>query len=333
MAFKQFTECVKPEDFTDLSPEGVAGKIIIATGIVNVLALLALIVVAAITPVTSKPAILAGILMVIQIIIFLKWWLKGRLICLGTEEDTCAIVGVVKDHFLDEEFKGGDNDYTMNIFLAPGQENLIAPNAAITSIGRGYESSYQDNLHCEFEGDGIYSLLQYLLLIYTMLLVALALPFPADLILAILAFIVALIGGITQFRSAPNTPNPGSPTDVIEEGTLAIGDVVIVKGSWVYDSLHEGWNEIHPVKACQIILSGVDVNNIDWNAITVRNPTDDSEITLGTAENVALLKSSWCEYLKDAETAEENDNRLDSANDWVIHPSVDGCRKTPPPID
>jgi hypothetical protein len=29
--------------------------------------------------------------------------------------------------------------------------------------------------------------------------------------------------------------------------------VVVVKGVWIYDSLHDGWNEIHAVQACQII--------------------------------------------------------------------------------
>jgi hypothetical protein len=31
------------------------------------------------------------------------------------------------------------------------------------------------------------------------------------------------------------------------------GDILVVKGTWVYDSAHEGWNEIHPILHCQRI--------------------------------------------------------------------------------
>jgi len=34
---------------------------------------------------------------------------------------------------------------------------------------------------------------------------------------------------------------------------MARGDIVVVKGDWVYDSLHPEWNEIHAVHDCQII--------------------------------------------------------------------------------
>lgn len=53
-----------------------------------------------------------------------------------------------------------------------------------------------------------------------------------------------------------NTLNDtGNPADASENlGNLEQGiDLLAVRGTWVYDSAHEGWNEIHPIKHCQRI--------------------------------------------------------------------------------
>jgi hypothetical protein len=47
------------------------------------------------------------------------------------------------------------------------------------------------------------------------------------------------LGDLQPIKLDPNTDKP-----------LAGADIVYVRGTWVYDSLHEGWNEIHPVKVC-----------------------------------------------------------------------------------
>lgn len=39
----------------------------------------------------------------------------------------------------------------------------------------------------------------------------------------------------------------------VNDSTGRGADILVVKGSWVYDSAHEGWNEIHPIKHCQTI--------------------------------------------------------------------------------
>ena len=50
----------------------------------------------------------------------------------------------------------------------------------------------------------------------------------------------------------------GSPTvddatdDDKNTGTIYPGqDVLVVMGTWIYDSAHAGWNELHPVLHCQ----------------------------------------------------------------------------------
>jgi hypothetical protein len=55
------------------------------------------------------------------LISFYLWYLHGRLICLGPDDDNCAIIGTVRSHSQsDPGEKYGDDDYTMNLWLAPG---------------------------------------------------------------------------------------------------------------------------------------------------------------------------------------------------------------------
>jgi hypothetical protein len=123
-------------------------------------------------------------------------------------------------------------------------------------------------------------------------------------------------------------PGSGTPLDVgVNPGSLDGGAVVVVTGSWIYDSGHEGWNEIHPVTSCQVIgylpLEG-------WAGFKYTDKATNLEFSLDTVDNVVRFRDFWCGMLKGAQEAEEGGNRDDPANDWVIHPLVDGCK--PPPI-
>jgi len=76
--------------------------------------------------------------------------------------------------------------------------------------------------------------------------------------LALLVLLIMLLAFVIgKYASA------GSPADVnphigdlhaieldANQKPLPGADIIYVRGTWVYDSLHEGWNEIHPVKAC-----------------------------------------------------------------------------------
>lgn len=337
MAFQQYTRCVDPENFTDVSPENWVGKVLIGAGILQLLAIVGLAIAAALTPLTSKPAILLAILLVLEIIAFLTWWLEGRLICLNEEERNCAIIGRVDTHGLSDDFKGGDDDYTMNLILAPGQEHLLAVNPKITAIGRGYDTreKYRAMLHCEFEGDGIYKLREYMYVILALLTAAFYLPWPVDAIVALLALLIGLFGGITHFRPPNAVPDPGNPLDVNPNlGTLSRGDLVVVKGEWIYDSLHKGWHEIHPVRHCEIIIERHDIINVsdeelDWVHYVVPHPVTGAPMTLEDPANVELYRQKWCGVIRDGEKAEEEGSRDNPQHDWTIHPSVDGCK---PPV-
>lgn len=336
MSFKQYTKCVEPGDFLDLSPGSWVGKLLIGEGILALLAVVGLAIAAAVSPLTSKPAILVAFLLVLQIIAFLTWWLEGRLICLDEAERNCAIIGRVVSHGLSDDFKGGDDDYTMNLLLAPGQEHLLAVNSKITSLGRGYDTreKYVAQLHCEFEGDGIYRLREYLYVIAALLAAAFYLPWPLDFILAMLALLIGFLG-LRHFQPPSEAPDPGNPLDVNPNlGTLSGGDLVVVKGEWIYDSLHAGWHEIHPVRHCEIILEAENIavpedETLDWVHYVVIDETTGLPVDFTDPASVESYRQVWCGKIRDGEQAEEDGSRDDPGNGWTIHPLVDGCK---PPV-
>jgi hypothetical protein len=337
MAFKQYTSCVSPGNYVDLgfNPVGISQTILL----VLTFGFIAFAVLA----IAGGPvAIVAAIALVSAIIVYLNWWLFGRLICLGDDPRNCAIIGMVVNHGPSNPLdKAGDNDYTMNILLAPGptdynedksvywlppQGHLVAENAAILSIGRGYVQDgsnlkYVKSLHCEFEGDGIRSLLDAAYGVLAMLLAALAVPG-----LWIVAIIIALLVIINKIFGSPGAPGSGNPLDIDPSlGTLTGRDLVVVKGEWVYDSLHGGWNEIHPVRDCQII--GHLEDGQEFKDFSFTDLSTNTVFTLDTVEHVEIFREFWCGALKGAEGAEDGGNRDNPEHDWGIHPAVDGCKK------
>jgi hypothetical protein len=107
-------------------------------------------------------------------------------------------------------------------------------------------------------------------------------------------------------------------------GTLALGDLVVANGRWVYDAAHQGWNEFHPVKRLQLIP----LDAGDW----------------GT--DFAGWRQAWCDataacppYAPPGTTPTDMtpgqtttyENQLDPSNQWVFHPVIDGCQPSAPP--
>jgi hypothetical protein len=340
MAFKEYTSCVKPSHYVDFG-----GNIV---GIANIilLVLTAGFVAFAVIAIAGGPvAITIAIAMVTAAIVFLNWWLHGRLICLGDDPKHCAIIGMVINHGPSDPSIGdkyGDNDYTMNILLARGpldlneskqdywsaaQGELVAENSAILSIGKGYAQDGGDlnhlkALHCEFEGDGIRSILDAFYGVLAVLIAALWIP--GFWIVAIIIGLLALLRKI--ILAEPGDPGSGTPLDIDSSlGSLDKRDVVVVKGEWIYDSGHIGWNEIHPVRDCQII--GRDLES--WDTFKFTDHETQFEVILDSDANLQRLKDFWCGALQGAHDAEEGGSHDDPKNDWGIHPLVDGCK---PPV-
>jgi hypothetical protein len=342
MAFKEYTSCVKPPNYVDfgVNPVGISNLFLLAFA--------AGLVAFAVIAIAGGPvAITIAIALVTAFIVFLLWWLNGRLICLPDDTKHCAIIGMVLDHGPSDPAIGekyGDNDYTMNLMLARGpldlnedkqiycsaaQGELVAEHPAIHSIGKGYPQSGGDlnhlkALHCEFEGDGIRSLLDAFYAILAILIAALWISGFLVVVYLAIAFILALLALDGALGAGPGGPGAGTPLDIDPSlGSLDRRDVVVVTGEWIYDSGHAGWNEIHPVRDCQIIGRGLE----SWDTFKFKDQSTGFEVTLDSDANFQLLRDFWCGMLKDAHEAEEKGSRDDPVNGWGIHPLVDGCKK------
>lgn len=348
MAYRRYTSCEQPGDYVDFSFN--------AIGIRNILILVLsggfgawLIAVFAGGPL----ALMAAVALFITVVAYLVWWLHHRLICLGG--DRC-LVGMVRSASPAKPLeKAGDNDFSINVLLAPGptamrqdfggpdgiqaptpdvseyqgqvQGFLVSPQPQILAIGRSYVSDeghlkYMTALHCEFEGSGIRNLLIWASAVLAFLVAALAVQLLTSglgWLVTLLVMIAIFLGGsgaLIGIGGGPNAGGAGHPGDISDElATLKRGDIVVLKGVWVYDSLHFGWNEIHPIKACCKI--GETTIGGAW-------PPE-----LATGPSVDTLVKKWCGMLDDCDKAEDEGSRDDPQHDWVVHPLVDGCR---PPV-
>lgn len=355
MAYRQYTECEDAKDYSDLS--------FTVIGLLNIIGFLGTgtIVAIIVAAITGGPAsLLIAISTFALTLAYLRWWLYGRLICLGGER---CVIGMVRGlNHADPIFwgKAGDDDLSMNVMLAPGpsafrkdfgtpkvpgppppvsdyqnalQGEMVSPQQSILDIGRGYvtdegHSPYVTGLHTEFEGSGIYNLMIWVGIVLALLVAALAvmlLAGPAGgwlvTLLILLAIFFGGVGILTGPLAGEGAAGAGHQTDVDASlAELAVGDVVVVKGEWVYDSLHHGWNEIHPIRDCQIIGKGMTIGG-PWL-------TDIGDgLGLDTEKKVKAALTRWCGLLDDGRAAEESGSRDNPANDWILHPLVDGCKE------
>ena len=331
--YKQYTSCVEPNNFM---PATVTGY----TYLLTVLGLIVAAFAASFTVYTVP--ILIGLL--IALIIFLIWWLYGRLICL--KHDQC-VIGIVHSHNHPPDYtKAGDDDYTVNIFLAGGPldttepkenfwagplGNFVKEQQAILQIGQHYAQDGDDLLHmqllhCEFEGSGIRDLLAWASAALALLVAALTLLLtagPIGLILYWILWILAALGGLGAFITYIDPIHVGDPNDIDPTiGELNPGDLIFIKGDWIYDSLHVGWNEIHPVKDCRVILRKADVDlSNGWPADIGMGLGLDSPGRIDEAVNF------YCNSATEVILALEGGSREDPAQNWVIHPAIDGCTR------
>jgi hypothetical protein len=174
-------------------------------------------------------------------------------------------------------------------------------------------------LHAEFEGGGVKILHDAAAAALVVSAVGAAvcwIPLIGWIACVVAAIVAAAILGIA---AAVALNDRGSPTDVNAEldQLHSYVDVLLVRGTWVYDSAHEGWNEIHPIKHCQRIMNS-------GGSLT------------GWPANIEQKVKEWCGAVDTAQsplTAAEQDR---PENKWEIHPVIDGCNPkdpTRPPAD
>lgn len=319
MAYRQYTKCVSPNNYIGK----MAGQVIIGAAI-------------AALPILFGASFVPGVALIVLggIIAYCRWWLYDRLICLGG--DVCAIGWVVTVE--PPEKKSGldafDTDFSFNLALYPHLEgatrskvesdgvqgNLIKKQQPIIDQNLkfvGYEAGLWSNrpktavLHCEFEGGGVYDLLLAALAAFAFAAAAAVvcvipvIGWIACAILQIIAGAIMLVGLIVALndKGNPNDVNANLGELHVNDATGRGADILVVKGTWVFDSAHDGYNEIHPIKHCQRIGT--------WNGTWQFGGTD--------------FIRHWCEAIDASSSAVTVNNQAAPENQWTVHPVIDGC--------
>ena len=116
-------------------------------------------------------------------------------------------------------------------------------------------------------------------------------------------------------------------------GTIGPKSRVIVRGRWVYDTGHPGWNEIHAVRVVQLLQEPVPPNPDDfkkflhtWCEKLAETPVSDGVPRAGGG---AVYKPQSVPAAETTRIAQQQPE-----NKWEFHPLIDGCvpvRQPPPP--
>jgi hypothetical protein len=144
-------------------------------------------------------------------------------------------------------------------------------------------------------------------------------------LLAFLAFLFGLLGGLSYTdKASPDdiTPPVGGELHTLEDHDAG-ADVVLVTGTWVYDTAHEGWNELHPLKTVQRIGR--------WTPPPPHMLAGGG--TAGTATATTMTPTVVGRYVDFVKATMRDDTKRaqqDPHHHWQIHPYLDGCGDYPP---
>jgi hypothetical protein len=359
MSYRQFTQCISASNYI--------GSALVQAIIGGVIGLLPLIIGLVFGALALGPGALALLFApLLALLAYCRWWLYGRLICLGG--DVCAVGTLLSvEPPENKSFPDSlDTDFSINLLLAPHSRFLGATQSEVETDGlqgnliknqpdiiahsfpfRGETAQvpFSDDppsavLHCEFEGGGVYDMMISCLAALGYNTVALiaatiicAIPIIGWLACLIISLIFAAITvGLILMGMSNALNDKGNPNDVNSNlGNLEQGkDLLVVQGTWVYDSAHEGWNEIHPIKQCQRIGQwGAPPSAAStWGDFFDRLPP-------GVPRDLPTFIKFWCDSITKANDPFTLAEQKKPQNQWEIHPLIDGCDSgsdPPPPI-
>ncbi|MDQ6617888.1 MAG: hypothetical protein M3083_24870 [Actinomycetota bacterium] len=270
-----------------------------------------------------------------------SWWLNKRLVCLGGDRSAAGMLVEIEPAVGKSGYFGElDTDYSINLLLYP---NLPGVSQADAEISTPYgelikdQQSIIDNigffqgematephthrqsavLHAEFEGGGVYDFFigaSIALGLYIAAIIACAaIPPPWGVLIAgLLALLALLAWFLSHGLGASDYGGPGdvgAPSELhTNDPNTSVGaDLLYVQGTWVFDSFHEGWNEIHPIKKCTPIGT--------WNGVW---PSDIPAL-------VKKLDDGFADALNPLTVGRQKEPTYT----WAIHPLIDGCGTYP----
>lgn len=329
MAYKHYTECIEPSEYTTLNHMLVAtfqSLLVGATG-------------AAVMWAASRPDCKLQLAMVIAtawVIAYCRLFLYQRLICLGGDRD---VIGLAVQAYSSALTDFPDNDFKINLLLQCtefGDKHevvkagtpygfLVGAHEKITTAGlpfKGYEIKdiETETLHCEFEGAGAYVWLLSAEIGFAAAVAALILcvylppiPFLHEIImiLTLLAILALILGGLIALGTGGSASDANPTLGEIHTNSgdkPEGGDILYINGTWVFDPWHDGWNEIHPVKEC----CKVDTWRGNWAGYDCNTP------------DIILRLRRGFQEAKDQIT---QTNQTLPEHKWQIHPDLDGCSR------
>lgn len=328
MAFKQYTTCIEPSEHIPLN------RLILYLTQGILVGITALAIAIASGNLACWPFVLE-ITAMATVIAYCRGFLYHRLLCLGGDRDCIGVIVSISPPspaLFDFDW---DTDYSINLLLENNEFGvlqsqaeqsspygyLIAPQAGVTAEGLatpGHTARDEATgttsavLHAEFEGAGNYDLLlgaeAALGLAIAGLIACMTLPPIVSIILGLLSLLALILAGLFGNYDSGSPADTGAGelhTNTDANGGQGAGaDVLYVQGTWVYDPLHEGWNEIHPIKVC----TKVRVWDGDWS----------------TPPDIILRLRKGFEVAQAPETLV---NQTLPEFQWQLHPDIDGCAR------
>jgi hypothetical protein len=185
-------------------------------------------------------------------------------------------------------------------------------------------------LHCEFEGSRIRDVYNVLDFAHVHCDTSGFWGFLCD----ALNFLVSIFLGIPKLIAAAAAwalADDGSLSNAYDGkgGEIKLGDPIVVRGRWAYDSAHSGYNEIHAVRTVQkTALAPADADPYTaylefhkaWCSELSKVPPDpppsrDPQAPPATGADPNMTPAQ--QATRDAQKRDENR--------WVYHPAIDGC--------
>ncbi|HVO01619.1 MAG TPA: hypothetical protein VMT54_05425 [Candidatus Cybelea sp.] len=346
----QYFKCVSKDAFHPLSN-------VIALGILTGALVIADIVVAVIAGAAIPGlGVVAGVAFIVAIFELCAFLHGGKLVCI---QDNACTIGRIMELIPVGSDKSGfeklDDDFTMNTLPSPhspvetlaemvasdpNQGPFLVAQSPSNDLGlpfSGVSVKFDDIphdtevFHVEVKGCRVHDVCGVLK----------ALSFGAPVVGAIcsiplIGWVVCAIAALiwlaitaTAVAIAWAAAHVGDINDVYDpaSGTLTAadpktgegGDVILVRGDWVYDAGHAGWNEIQPIRSVQKLTDVVDPKYRD--------------MAKADASLVASFKKEvldvWCFHVGQSSDPVVIAAQQDPENRWHIHPSIDGCDKGP----
>lgn len=346
----QYYKCVSPSSFKPLTST-------IALGIISGALVITDIIVAIVTG-AAVPGlgIVAGVVLIAAIFELCAFLSGGKLVCI--EDNSCTIGRIMELIPVGSDkhgFEKMDDDFTMNtlpsphspvelraemIATDPYQGPFLAAQPATTGLGLPFAgqsvqfddiSHDTDVFHVEVKGCRVHDVCNvWKALSFGAPVVGAicSIPLIGWVVCAVAAAIwLAITAGATAIAWA--AAHSGDINDVLDpaSGELSAanaktgegGDVILVLGDWVYDAGHSGWNESQPVRYVQKLTGVVDPK---YQGMAAADPSLVEEFKKEVLD-------VWCFHVKEASSPPTIAAQKDPANDWHIHPKIDGCQKPP----